>query len=491
MYDGCFGLSRRPFVAVPQVDQYFPAGTIENARTTLARCIQRGEGAGLIVGPSGTGKTLLCRLVQEQFRRSFQVAMLASGRLSTRRALFQAILYELGRPYRYMDEGELRLAVVEHLTTSEIGSRGLLLLVDEAHTLSLRLLEEIRLLTNLARDDQPLVRLVLAGGPVLEERFANPKLDSFSQRLSARCYLEAFNRSETQDYIQWQIDSAGGLGAQVFPETTCQSVFQATGGVPRLVNQVCDHALLLAYVAGRKMIEPPNVEEAWADLQQLPTPWSGESKSDASNGVIEFGSLDDSPEAADGASGGAATSARVFRVASVEDEEFAAVEEDKQTEAGDSEPSEQIHRIERLLAEADDDFQPAGSIGPEIELRFEETARPFQEEFEHEEVVADRYAARAIPAAARECPNVGVSENETVTLGTAAAVNDVPAATVEVECVQDALSLRQADFDDAGESVEEADDANAPPDEFVAQMPPTAPAGRREYRHLFAQLLRG
>lgn len=305
MYDGCFGLTRRPFASVPQVDQYFPANAIETARTTLARCIQRGEGAGLVVAPSGTGKTLLCLLLAEQFRRSFQIAMLTSGRLSTRRALFQAILYALGRPYRYMDEGELRLAVVEHLTAIDGSQRGMLLLVDEAHTLPLRLLEEIRLLSNLARNGQPLVRLVLAGAAVLEERFASPKLDSFSQRLSARCYLDAFSGSETKDYIQWQVNSVGGLGDEVFPESTCQTVFQATGGVPRLVNQVCDHALLLAYVAGRKTIEPANAEEAWADLQQLPTPWSGGAKSDAANsGVIEFGSLDDSPETS-GAAGGA------------------------------------------------------------------------------------------------------------------------------------------------------------------------------------------
>ena len=215
-------------------------------------------------------------MLAEQFRRSFQVAMLASGRLSTRRALFQAILYELGRPYRGMDEGELRLAVDRPSDRRRGDSHGMVLLVDEAHTLPLRLLEEIRLLTNLARDGQPLVRLVLAGGPVLEERLASPKLDSFSQRLAARCYLEAFNRTETQDYIQSQINSAGGRGEQVFPEAACQSVFQATGGVPRLINQVCDHALLLAYVAGRKSIEPANIEEAWADLQQLPTPCNGE-----------------------------------------------------------------------------------------------------------------------------------------------------------------------------------------------------------------------
>ena len=296
MYDGCFGLNRRPFAAVPQTDRYFPANAIEGARTTLARSIQRGEGTGLVIGPSGTGKTLLCLLLGEQFRRSFQVVMLQSGRLSTRRALFQAILYELGRPYRDMDEGETRLAVIDYLMAGDGSSRGMVLLVDEAHTLPLRLLEEIRLLTNLVRSGQPLVRAVLAGAPVLEERFASPKLDSFSQRLSARCYLEALNRTETESYIKSQINSAGGRGDQVFPEETCQSIFQATGGVPRLVNQLCDHALLLAYVAGRDRIEPATVEEAWSDLQQLPTPWNGEQKSDqSSSGVIEFGSLDERP----------------------------------------------------------------------------------------------------------------------------------------------------------------------------------------------------
>lgn len=462
MYDGCFGLTRRPFASVPQVDQYFPGSAIEAARTTLARCIQRGEGAGLVVAPSGTGKTLLCLLLAEQFRRSYEVAMLASGRLSTRRALFQAILYALGRPYRYMDEGELRLAVVEHLTNIESSPKGMLLLIDEAHTLPLRLLDEIRLLSNLARHGQPLVRLVLAGAAVLEERFASPKLDSFNQRLSARCFLEAFNRSETKDYIQWQVDAASGVGSEVFPEATCQAVFQATGGVPRLVNQVCDHSLMLAYVAGRKVVEPSNIEEAWADLQQLPTPWSGETKSEpASSGVIEFGSLDDSPEMGEGST----TSARVFRVASVEDED---------AESAAFEPAEQIHRIEELLAKADDDFQPAGSIGPEIELHFEPTPHPFQEEFEHEEVVSDRYASKS-PAASSvlkfsspmSSSGVAAAESDKSTPSPAAPTCE---ATGSVPALQEVTPLPAAP---------------------ATKKTPAAASQRREYRHLFAQLSRG
>ena len=113
--DGGFGFDRRPFVSVPQVERYFPASAIEAARASLTRGIQRGEGAGLVIGPSGTGKTLLCLMLAEQFRRKFQVGVLSCGRLSCRRALLQAILYELGRPWRGMDEEELRLAIVDHL----------------------------------------------------------------------------------------------------------------------------------------------------------------------------------------------------------------------------------------------------------------------------------------------------------------------------------------------------------------------------------------
>ncbi len=224
---------------------------------------------------------------------------------------------------------------------------------------------------------------------MLEERFASPKLDSFSQRLSARCYLEALNRTETENYIQSQINAAGGCGEQVFSAETCQSVFQATGGVPRLVNQVCDHALLLAYVAGRQRIEPSSIEEAWGDLQQLPTPSGGESKDDRPSGVIEFGSLDDQADTAPSTATQPSATVPALWITSAEEDR----------EGDQSEPVQQIHRIERLLAEADDDFQPAGSIGPEVELCFDDAAHPFQEQFEHEEVVADRYASAAVTAA--------------------------------------------------------------------------------------------
>jgi len=395
MYDAYFGFSARPFASVPQVEHYFAAGAIEAARCNLARCIERAEGAGMVIGPSGTGKTLLCQVLAEQFRATYQVATLASGRLSTRRSLLQAVLYELGQTYRGLDEGEARLALVDYLTYSDDCPQGIVLLVDEAHTLPLRLLDELRMLTNVARDGQPRVRLVLAGGCTLEERFASPKLDSFSQRVVARCYLEAFNRTETQEYIRARIAAVGGDAETLFPADACQAVQRASDGVPRLINQVCDHALLLAFAAGREQIAPALVEEAWGDLQQLPTPWNGQCEQQApSAGVVEFGGLDDLPEESTGGSGVSPVSSGDEAGGSpfLADTKGQALPDEFDVAEDGPEPVEQLARIEKMLARVDEDFQPAGSIVPEAELVFDEPQHPFQEEFEEEEVICDRYA---------------------------------------------------------------------------------------------------
>ncbi len=393
MYETYFNFAERPFASVPRIDHYYPAAVIDAARNTLTRCIDRGEGVAMIVGPSGTGKSLLCQILAEQFQRTFQVALLASTHLDTRRSLLQAILYELNRPYRGMDEGELRLSLVDYITLSDDCGRGVVLLVDEAHHLPLRLLDEIRALTNLMRDLQPAVRLVLAGSHVLEERFASPKLESFSQRISARCYLEAFQRGETEAYIQTRISACRGRGMEVFPSETCQMVHKATDGVPRLINQVCDHVLLLAYAAGIRRIEPAHVEEAWADLQQLPTPWN-EPAAPANDSLIEFGGLDDNPLEMPSIAGkiAAADDTALAEAAVMQPTLVAEASEDPETFA-------QLRHIQELLADVRAEFQPAAAAGPEVELVFE-TPHPFAETFEEEEVIADRYAAGAAPAAA-------------------------------------------------------------------------------------------
>jgi len=383
MYEPFFELRKRPFPSVPCVDHYYPATAVETARTTLVRCVRRAEGPALLVGPSGMGKTMVCRVLAKELDDQFRVVFLASGRLGSRRALLQAMLYELGQPYRGLDEGEARLALADYITLSDECLGGLLLIIDEAHTLPLRLLDEVRMTTNLTYEGKPWVRVVLAGGCMLEERFASPKLDSFSQRIAARCYLESLGAVETQQYIWAQVGHAGGRGESLFPEPACQAAYRASGGVPRLINQVCDHALLLACAAGKRQLEPGNIEEAWADLQQLPTPWNGDSAPSGSDeDVIEFGQLDDEPDSFDDEPEEAPDTIPVLRISAEPDD------------AVPNEPDigRQVEKIEEMLDQVDSDeveFAPAGSIGPEIELRFDKPHDPFAEDFAEEEIVDD------------------------------------------------------------------------------------------------------
>lgn len=361
MYESFFKLKGRPFPSAPSIERYFPAPGIETSRLALVRCIERAEGPGLLVGPAGTGKTLLLQLLAEEFRNTFDVVLLANGHLGTRREFFQAILHELALPCRLMDEGELRLMLVDHLSADIGGRQGLLLLLDEAHTFSMRLLEEARLLTNLVRRSQPLVRLILAGNPLLEERFTNPRLDSFNQRIAARCYLESWNRPQTEAYVAAQLAAAGADAGRIFSPPAFEAVYRATGGVPRLVNQVCDHSLVLAGGDFQIPLDADQIEAAWADLQQLPTPESLRRDGSAaaqtqSDPLVEYGDLEAVLEVGD-----------------------------------DDSNVERSHHVP--FPAAADGFRPLASIGPSSHSAIGLAKDPFGEEFDHEEVILDRYAS--------------------------------------------------------------------------------------------------
>src|SRR3954465_11501967 len=283
----------RVFPSYPQVARYFPGSSIEDARKRLGRAVERGNGPGLVIGGPGTGKSLLLQILASHYHEQFDIVLPACARLCTRRALLQSILFELGLPYRSRDEGELRLSLLDHLLSKDECPSGLLLLVDEAQTLPPPLLDELRVLTNLVRGARPRVRLILAGSSSLEECFTDPELESFSQRLTARCYLGSFNREETIQFIRAQLAASRVSPDDVFDAEACTAVFEATDGVPRLVNQLCDRALVDANATGRTNIDRHVIQAAWADIQQLPAPWDTPEQSTltASSRVIEFGNL--------------------------------------------------------------------------------------------------------------------------------------------------------------------------------------------------------
>jgi type II secretory pathway predicted ATPase ExeA len=381
MYESYFRLSCRPFRAAPHADVYIPTGGQEQARQTLIRCLDRAEGLAFVVGPAGTGKSLLGHVLAKHFRERFCIAFLAGARLSTRRALLQNILFELKLPYRELDEAELRLSLIDHLQPRSGGPEGLLLIVDEAHALPLRLLEEIRLLTNLVHGGQSRVRLILIGAMRLEERLANPKLDSFQQRIGARCYLQSFGRDETIYYVQEQVRRAGGVADHLFTAEAQAAIHTSTDGVPRLINQLGDHALMLAALGGQRQIDAAGIEEAWADLQQLPLPSSAGSRPIhgdrvTSGGIVEFGELADessaNPEAGRPTIGSAAVAAL-----------------DKISDGIDSLEADSLDACGRHTVV---EFSPAAEGGTEVELIFHDAHDPFGGQWDEEEVVIDRYA---------------------------------------------------------------------------------------------------
>lgn len=302
MYEQVFQFKSRPFTATPYVKHYFEGDAIHQSLGQARLCIDRGSGPVVIVGATGTGKSLLLAMLEEQYRSQYNIVNLGCARLNERQELLQSVLYELKLPFKDLSETELRFSLIDHLKPSEHCPNGILLLVDEAHSLSADMLDEIRLITNFVRDGQPRVRLVMAGGQRLEENLNESRLESFNQRIAARCYLRNMSRDETARYVTVHIDRAGGDGDQLFHQDSLRAIHDVSDGCPRLINQVCDHALILAATRTQNVITGDCIQEAWADIQSIPVSFkpsasspesASELNQDESWTVIEFGQLDE------------------------------------------------------------------------------------------------------------------------------------------------------------------------------------------------------
>jgi type II secretory pathway predicted ATPase ExeA len=280
MYEASFGLKRRPFAATPDATCFLSSGPIQAALDELVVCVEQGQGIAVVTAPAGTGKTLLCERLRCELDGRFETVFLRHASFMTRRALLQTVLCELNYSYHHPSEQELRLELFPAILALQPNREALVLICDEAHQLTDSLLEELRILGDFAESGRPLVRLVLVGQLALEEKLAQPSLEAFNQRIRAHINLSTFDMAESLDYIDYRITWAGGRTDEIFTPEAINAIARASDGVPRCINQLADHTLLLAFVAEQRPAGEELVREALNDLRQLPLQWNEPVSSD-------------------------------------------------------------------------------------------------------------------------------------------------------------------------------------------------------------------
>ncbi len=250
MYKAFFKLTRNPFDLTPDPTYFVSTRRHNEALAALHYGIRRHKGFVVVTGEVGTGKTLLLRCLLRLLKESKDIAYayLFNSRLSPAEFL-QYILSDFGLPASGKNKSELLLDLGQFLVSR--GSKGLttVLIVDEAHHLSEELLEEVRLLSNLETTDDKLLQIVLVGQPELDQKLDSVGLRQLKQRVALRAQLGPLDAQETKEYIEHRLRVAGFEGdpAHLFGPEAVAAVYRHSRGFPRLINTVCENALIIAY----------------------------------------------------------------------------------------------------------------------------------------------------------------------------------------------------------------------------------------------------
>jgi general secretion pathway protein A len=268
MYESFYNLKRGPFEITPDPSFLFPTKRHNEALAALYYGVRWHKGFVVLTGQVGTGKTLLLRCLLQLLKQSRDVsyAYLFNSRLAPNEFL-QYIVSDFGLPSAGKNKGELLFDLCNYVVNRGLNKLTTVLIVDEAHHLSVDALEEVRLLTNLETAEKKLLQIVLVGQPELDEKLDSVKLTQLKQRIAIRSHLEPLSFEETQGYIEKRIAVVGGKADVVFPAKTADAIYRHSRGIPRLINTICENALVSGYAKHALSITPEMIDEIARDFR--------------------------------------------------------------------------------------------------------------------------------------------------------------------------------------------------------------------------------
>jgi general secretion pathway protein A len=268
MYKTFYRLQKNPFEITPDPSFLFATKVHNEALATLYYGVRRHKGFVVLTGEVGTGKTVLTRGLLQLFKVShINYAYIFNSRLSATEFL-QYVAGDFRLAVAGKSKGEILLALSSFVVSSFQKGLTTVLVVDEAHHLSLDVLEEIRLLTNLETAQEKLLQIVLVGQPELDEKLDSQELRQLKQRIALRSHLRPLDLEETYGYIRKRLQVAGSSNPDaIFPMETVLEVHRISGGIPRVINTICENALIHGYARQLPQLSPDVVEQVAYDFR--------------------------------------------------------------------------------------------------------------------------------------------------------------------------------------------------------------------------------
>lgn len=266
MYLELFKLKELPFRLSPDPQFLFLSKDHARAKAYMESTIWFTDGFVVITGEIGAGKTTLIETFLRELEKDVIVAQINQTQVSVLEFL-QAVLVQFGFSPFQMKKAELLATLNQFLIEQYAAGRKVLLIIDEAQNLNLRVLEEIRMLSGVETTKEKVLRIILAGQPELNEKLNAPELVQLVQRVRLRFHLSALSPRDTMSYVLHRLEVAGSQGREIFQPACYPIIDRYTGGVPRLINTLCDTAMLAAFNAERDQVLPEDLEAAIAELQ--------------------------------------------------------------------------------------------------------------------------------------------------------------------------------------------------------------------------------